>query len=243
MHFVTHFTIALISLVAIVLSCILFTNAIEFLGNKLKLDMPITYKSIKDNICGEIEELAKEYPGFAPWLDQFSTLKTNKIYQTLADDLITREHLHPIVDKTVSQQIEEILGPYLEQASHGDFSFFSQNPDSRSFTKNQREAFVEFAKHSQGLNRYRVAADKLNYATMVATKDGKLKFDVDSKSIDEFERFMEQSDDTASTLKYMDESPKSWIAHISLLRTRKALSVISQAFVIISISCSSFTIL
>lgn len=37
MHFVTHFTIALISLIAIVLSCILFTNAIEFLGNKLKL--------------------------------------------------------------------------------------------------------------------------------------------------------------------------------------------------------------
>jgi len=37
MHFVTHFTIALISLFAIVFSCILFTNAIEFLGNKLKL--------------------------------------------------------------------------------------------------------------------------------------------------------------------------------------------------------------
>lgn len=37
MHFVTHFTIALISLVTIVLSCVLFTNAIEFLGNKLKL--------------------------------------------------------------------------------------------------------------------------------------------------------------------------------------------------------------
>ena len=35
----------------------------KLLGNKLKLDMPITYKSIKDNICGEIEELAKEYPG------------------------------------------------------------------------------------------------------------------------------------------------------------------------------------
>lgn len=37
MHFVTHFTIASISLIAIVLSCVLFTNAIEFLGNKLKL--------------------------------------------------------------------------------------------------------------------------------------------------------------------------------------------------------------
>ena len=37
MHFVTHFTIALISLITIVLSCVLFTNAIEFLGNKLKL--------------------------------------------------------------------------------------------------------------------------------------------------------------------------------------------------------------
>ena len=37
MHFVTHFTIASIALISIVLSCILFTNAIEFLGNKLKL--------------------------------------------------------------------------------------------------------------------------------------------------------------------------------------------------------------
>lgn len=37
MYFVTHLTITIISLLAIVLSCILFTNAIEFLGNKLKL--------------------------------------------------------------------------------------------------------------------------------------------------------------------------------------------------------------
>ena len=33
MHFFIHFTIALISLIAIVLSCVLFTNAIEYLGN------------------------------------------------------------------------------------------------------------------------------------------------------------------------------------------------------------------
>lgn len=37
MHFVIHFTIALISLIAIVLSCVLFTNGVEFLGNKLKI--------------------------------------------------------------------------------------------------------------------------------------------------------------------------------------------------------------
>lgn len=37
MYFLIHFTIALISLIVIVLSCILFTNAIEYLGNKLKL--------------------------------------------------------------------------------------------------------------------------------------------------------------------------------------------------------------
>ena len=37
MHFVTHLTIAMIALMTIVLACILFTNAIEFLGNKLKL--------------------------------------------------------------------------------------------------------------------------------------------------------------------------------------------------------------
>ena len=51
----------------------------KLLGNKTKLDMPISYKAIKDDIYGEIEELAKEYPGFAPWLEQFSTLQTNKI--------------------------------------------------------------------------------------------------------------------------------------------------------------------
>lgn len=37
MTFLIHFTIALITLIAIVFSCILFTNAVEFLGNKLKL--------------------------------------------------------------------------------------------------------------------------------------------------------------------------------------------------------------
>jgi len=37
MPFLTHLTISLISLVAIVLSCVFFTNAIEILGNKLKL--------------------------------------------------------------------------------------------------------------------------------------------------------------------------------------------------------------
>lgn len=51
----------------------------KMLGNKTKLDMPITYKNIKDSICGEMEEIAKEYPGFAPWIDQFSTLRINKI--------------------------------------------------------------------------------------------------------------------------------------------------------------------
>ena len=37
MSFLIHLTIALASMTAIVLSCILFTNAIEFLGNKMKL--------------------------------------------------------------------------------------------------------------------------------------------------------------------------------------------------------------
>ena len=37
MFYLTHVTIVAISLITIVLSCILFTNAIEFLGNKLKL--------------------------------------------------------------------------------------------------------------------------------------------------------------------------------------------------------------
>ena len=37
MHFLIHLTIALISIIVIVLACILFTNAIEYFGNKLKL--------------------------------------------------------------------------------------------------------------------------------------------------------------------------------------------------------------
>lgn len=51
----------------------------KLLGNKTKLDMPITYKTIKDDIYGEIKELMREFPGFSPWLDEFSTLRTNKI--------------------------------------------------------------------------------------------------------------------------------------------------------------------
>ncbi len=42
MHFLTHFTIALSSLLAIVLACILFTNAIEILGIKLNLNKNAT---------------------------------------------------------------------------------------------------------------------------------------------------------------------------------------------------------
>lgn len=38
MDFLTHFTIAIFSLIAIVLSCIIFTNAIEYLGEKLSLN-------------------------------------------------------------------------------------------------------------------------------------------------------------------------------------------------------------
>ncbi|MBQ9149745.1 sodium:calcium antiporter [bacterium] len=37
MYFLTHLIISLTSLIVIVFSCVLFTNAIEFLGNKLKL--------------------------------------------------------------------------------------------------------------------------------------------------------------------------------------------------------------
>ncbi len=42
MYFLTHFTIALSSLLAIVLACILFTNAIEILGIKLNLNKNAT---------------------------------------------------------------------------------------------------------------------------------------------------------------------------------------------------------
>lgn len=151
-----------------------------------------------------------------------------KIYQTLADDLIERENIHPTVDLTVNQQIERILGPYLDQAAHGDLSFIDNNPNGRVFDKNQREAFNQYKNHSQLLHRYRMAADKLNYATMVATKDNKLKFDVSPEAIEDFEKFMRSDKDTASVLDNIKESPKSWIGHTSFLRTRKALSVIAE---------------
>lgn len=151
-----------------------------------------------------------------------------KIYQTLADDLIKRENIHPTVDLTVNQQIERILGPYLDQAANGNLSFLDNDPNGRVFDKNQREAFNQYNNHSQLLKNYRKAADKLNYATMVVTKNNKLKFDVSPEAIEDFEKFMRSDINTASTLDNIKERPKSWIGHISFLRTRKALSVIAE---------------
>lgn len=151
-----------------------------------------------------------------------------KIYQTLADDLIERENIHPTVDLTVNQQIERILGPYLDQAANGNLSFINNDPNGRVFDKNQREAFNQYYNHSQLLQNYRKAADKLNYATMVVTKNNKLKFDVSPEAIEDFEKFMRSDKNTASTLDNIKERPKSWIGHISFLRTRKALSVIAE---------------
>ena len=51
----------------------------KMLGNKTRIDMPITYQNIKDDICLDIEALRKEFPGFGPWLAQFEGFKTNKI--------------------------------------------------------------------------------------------------------------------------------------------------------------------
>ena len=51
----------------------------KLLGNKLKLDMPIIYKNYKTDSCSEFELLKKEFPGFAPWLGEFSNIKQNKV--------------------------------------------------------------------------------------------------------------------------------------------------------------------
>ena len=51
----------------------------KMLGNKTKLDMPITYQSMKDSISLDIEALKLEYPGFGPWLGQFEGFSTNKV--------------------------------------------------------------------------------------------------------------------------------------------------------------------
>ena len=50
----------------------------KLLGNKLKLDMPITYENYKTNVDTDIELLKNEFPGFAPWLNEFC-LPKNKI--------------------------------------------------------------------------------------------------------------------------------------------------------------------
>lgn len=50
----------------------------KLLGNKLKLDMPITYENYKLNVGTDIELLKNEFPGFAPWLNEFC-LPKNKI--------------------------------------------------------------------------------------------------------------------------------------------------------------------
>lgn len=58
------------------------TNKYKFfklLGNKTKLDMPITYTNINDNSYGQMKELSIEFPGFAPWLDGFANMPKNKI--------------------------------------------------------------------------------------------------------------------------------------------------------------------
>lgn len=51
----------------------------NLLGKRLKLDMPISYKNYKTDICSEFELLKSEFPGFAPWIGEFSGIKHNKV--------------------------------------------------------------------------------------------------------------------------------------------------------------------
>ena len=51
----------------------------QMLGNSVRKDIPIEYNKENDDKNIEFETLEKEYPSYAPWLDGFKNLSTNKI--------------------------------------------------------------------------------------------------------------------------------------------------------------------
>lgn len=51
----------------------------ELLGNSLRLDIPFEYNHLKEDIQNELKDIAKTYPVYSYWLDEFRNSKTNKI--------------------------------------------------------------------------------------------------------------------------------------------------------------------
>ena len=51
----------------------------KIMKGKLRVDTPISYDNIREDIRNEVDELCNEYPAYAPWLCNFKDLKDNKI--------------------------------------------------------------------------------------------------------------------------------------------------------------------
>ena len=51
----------------------------QMLGNKIKTDVPIQYDSQELNVEAKMNEIRKEYPAYALWLDDFKRFDKNKI--------------------------------------------------------------------------------------------------------------------------------------------------------------------
>ena len=62
----------------------------QMFGNKLRLDTKITYKEEKIDTDSIIEELERDFPTFALWLDGFHYIKSNKIYARDIDYNVNR---------------------------------------------------------------------------------------------------------------------------------------------------------
>ena len=52
----------------------------QMLGNKIKTDVPIQYDSQELNVEEKFNEIRKEYPAYALWLDDFKRFDKNKIF-------------------------------------------------------------------------------------------------------------------------------------------------------------------
>lgn len=51
----------------------------QMLGNEIKIDVPIQYDSQELNVEAKMNEIRKEYPAYALWLDDFKRFDKNKI--------------------------------------------------------------------------------------------------------------------------------------------------------------------
>lgn len=51
----------------------------QMLGNKTRVDCPLTYKRLKDETVMRMGDLTKEFPAYHPWLQKFKCVTSNKL--------------------------------------------------------------------------------------------------------------------------------------------------------------------